>query len=350
MALLATEGFDHYASFNDVALRTGVLQFSSHFGCSIVTGRNGVGKALSLFNDVLVSFNVSNQTMTVGWAMGTRSSPPLDVQTNTVSFIDGSVGGGTQCEVVFNCATGVISLWRGAGTTLLSQTLGNAFNIENYPTIEIQVNVHNTAGAIEVRVNGATPAGASVSGVNTRGGSTNNAWSAVACSSSADDGFRIDDFRLTDTTIGPGTFPCDGFLGDVLVAPIYPVGNGAVAWTPLANTNWQEVSETAFDGDASYNSTSNNGDEDLFNLGTLSAATTAVIGVQVIGAYRETTASGHTLSQQLKIGGTDHAGATNILATNYAFFSDIFPVNPTTGVSWSLTDILTLEIGYKAVS
>ena len=78
---------------------------------------------------------------------------------------------------------------------------------------------------------------------------------------------------------------------------------------PLAETNWEEVSETAFDGDTSYNSTSTLGDEDLFNMGTLDAVIDEIVAVQIVGGYREADAGAHTFTQQLKIGGVDNAGA-----------------------------------------
>jgi hypothetical protein len=169
-------------------------------------------------------------------------------------------------------------------------------------------------------------------------------------SGSGGGGALIDDFRYNDTTTGPGTYPCNAWMGDLRVATLFAISNNAVTWTPLAGANWQEISETAFDGDTTYNSTATNGNEDLFNFGTLQSVINEIVAVQLVGGYREADAGGHTITQQLKVGGTDNAGATIGLTTGYQFFADLFPVNPTTGASWSLSDVNGMEAGYKAVS
>ena len=160
---------------------------------------------------------------------------------------------------------------------------------------------------------------------------------------------HIDDFRCNDTTVGPGTYPCNGFMGDLRVALLTPTANSAVTWTPLANTNWQEVSETAFDGDTSYNSSSVVGNADLFTV-TQVPTGTEVIGVSVIGAYRNEDATAHTLTQQISAAGTSYAGATQSLTQMYQFLSDVFPINPTSGVSWTVADVNAMLIGYAVTS
>jgi len=136
----------------------------------------------------------------------------------------------------------------------------------------------------------------------------------------------------------------------VSVDTTFPVSNGAVQWTPLANSNWQEVSEIAMDSDTSYNFSSTPGQTDLFNMGALRAATSVVLGVQVTGAYRKDDATARQVAQQIKSGATQSAGTTNSIPSGYAYYTDLFVLDPNTAASWTVTAAGSAEIGYNLVA
>ena len=355
MAVIATEGFDHYGTFADAQLRAGNLAWSSGTTPTIVTpGRGGFGKCLSIpitslgSGATIAAFNANIASYYVGFAMQMVG----EVTGFSVSPYDPIGSGAVQCSVFFNLSAGQITLYRGGPSGVeLGISSPAIFAASSWNFVEVFSTINGTTGALQVRINNQPVAGCTLTGVNTQ--STANA-SSGGVSLIADTGtggeMYIDDFRYNDTSTGPGTYPNNSWLGDLRVATVFPTANDAVTWTPLASTNWEEVSETSFDGDTTYNSTTTNGDEDLFNMGTLSAVIDEIVAVQLVTGAREADAGGHTFTQQLKIGGTDHAGATQALATGYQFFSDIFPVNPTTGVSWTLSDVNAILAGYKSVS
>jgi hypothetical protein len=114
----------------------------------------------------------------------------------------------------------------------------------------------------------------------------------------------IDDDPITDFRFGPradiGTFDLDDVwlldetdgvaptssIGDVVVATIYPDGDGnTIAWTPLAGTRWESVDEGAgvdHDGNATYVSSQTAGQQNLFTFGSVPAAVDSVGGALAI--------------------------------------------------------------------
>jgi hypothetical protein len=139
-------------------------------------------------------------------------------------------------------------------------------------------------------------------------------------------------------------------LGDVRCLTLFPVGNNSIQWTPLANTNWQEVSETAMDGDTSYNFSDTAGQQDLFNFQALSGVINQIVAVQIKGAYRKSDAGQRTAAQQLVSGATQVAGATTYFGLSYQYVTDLFPNDPNTGVGWTLSAVNALTAGYKLLS
>lgn len=142
----------------------------------------------------------------------------------------------------------------------------------------------------------------------------------------------------------------DYYLGDVSVDTVFPTANVSVAWTPLANTNWQEVSEVVFDGDTSYNYTSGVGDVDLFAIGPVRTNIATVLAVQITGAYRKDDATSHIIEQQLKSGATQVDGDGNSVPSGYVFFTDSWIQDPNTGLQWLAADVNALNIGYKLIT
>lgn len=353
MALRGMDGFDHYSSQDDLFSRKGALQWIGPTAltvCSLNTpGRGGFGKSLALigFSGILgpfaAIFDANYTTLRVGCAVrfnATGGSPAL-----TVTAFDPIADIG-QCSIVLT-QTGLIRAFNGAGTEI-GVSANNAFNPNVWSFLEVAFGI-GAAGSIEVQIDGASVL--TLSGVDTQA-SANNTLGGVAFAvpNGTVGSVEIDDFRYSDTTIGPGTYTCDSWLGDLRVATLPPIADAGVSWTPLSGANWQEVSELSFDGDASYNATTTVTAKDLFTLTALAATISQVIGLQLTGAYRATDTSPHSVTQQISSGGTEIAGPAHTLAMAYQFFSDLYPVNPVSGASWTLGDVHDLLIGYVAAS
>lgn len=139
-------------------------------------------------------------------------------------------------------------------------------------------------------------------------------------------------------------------LGERSVYTSYVNANNAVTWTPLAGTNWQEVSETLCDGDTTYNSTVTAGNQDTFPINSLPYTPLAIDAVQLRTAARKTDGTTHILHNIAISGATTFNGADWALSANYLYDIDIMITDPNTSAAWTTAAVNALKIGYKLVS
>jgi hypothetical protein len=111
-------------------------------------------------------------------------------------------------------------------------------------------------------------------------------------------------------------------------------------------TNWMEVTEDNNDGDVSYNSTATVGAQDMFNFQPLTGNAPIVLAVQTIGSYRKDDAGTRNVSPVLTSGGTTVTAAARQLATLYAYYVDLYPLDPNTGAAWTVAAVDALQAGY----
>jgi hypothetical protein len=271
------------------------------------------------------------------------------------SFWD-SVNFKNQCTVWFRGDNYSIQIYRGNappwtedGTvtgTLLYTSPNNAWTPDTWFFLELWATIDPSAGAVKVYINNILTA--SVTGVNTQV-STASQWD-VSHWHTANSSMQFDDFYYGDTTTGPGTYPGNVPLGDCGTYTLFPVGNDAVQFTPLALTNWQEVSETAMDGDTSYNFDDTVGQEDLLNLQALPAGVVLIYGVQVTGAYRKDDTGARAVKQALKSGATEQYGASYSLPQTYVYYTDPWILDPNTSANWTVTAVNGVAAGYNVAS
>lgn len=354
------DGFDHYNDATDLTSRRGFLQYQQGAGLpptvSFITGRNGFGKAMQLqgqFTDTSCVFGQRVSSAFVGFAMNLQyASDGVRFQ-----FID-SLTGDVNVEVFFNYLNYAVQVYRGSSTSggvLLGASANNQWSGNTWNFIEIwPVIASGTGGSVEVRVNSETVL--SLTGVDTNFTGANAWWDVMAIQGDqpgSSGGFEawFDDLYYGDTTVGPGLHACDVPIGDARVATVFPVGNNSVQWTPLANANWQEVSEVVMDSDTSYNYTTTAGDEDLLNFGSMENTIVTIYGVQVTGAYRKDDGGARVIKQGVKSGSTETYGANwSLPDTLYSYFTDQWVLDPNTGLNWTISGVNALSAGYNLVS
>lgn len=367
MAIKVWDGFDHYNSVVDLLARSGFLQIDSPQTASITfaAGRNGLQKCLHITSSSVQEDYLSfvyqdrNQSAFTGMAV----SMPNDSSSHFVWEFWDSVGVENQVSVLFRGDNQTISAFRGNafvgadtidgkdGTgsgVLLGMTGNNAYSRASWNFIEMWVKVHPSDGFVKVYVNSVLLL--NVTGVNTQ--KTGNAWwdvNHVGGPGVFTSGpLLIDDLYYGDTTTGPGTFPGNIPLGDCHTVTLFPVGNDSVQFTPLANANWQEVSETAMDSDTSYNYDSTVGHEDRFNVQSLPAGVSLIYGVQVTGAYRKDDAGARFIKQGAKSGSTETYGANWSLGEEiYVYFTDQWILDPNTSANWLVAGVNAMKIAYN---
>lgn len=155
-----------------------------------------------------------------------------------------------------------------------------------------------------------------------------------------------DDIYILD---GNGT--PNAFFGDQRVFEQYPNGVGFVTqWTPNGFVNnWQNVSETPADDDATYNSTNTVNNQDLYTLGA-TGATGTINGVQVTAMCRKDDAGARAVATLIRTGATNFTGATVALLTNYICLRTLYAQNPQTVAAWTVANLNALQAGIQLIS
>jgi len=259
MAVVFMEGFDHIALAQLYA-----KGWSQPSGGSVVAGRfagQGLRTNSSAPNCYSKALPASYSTLIVGFAFLPTTTDARDVLslrngTTTVVKVATVVVGGVP----------VVRLVNASGTTLATGTTGVPANAWTY--IELKVVVSATVGTVEVRLNGASAAECSGTGLNTGALDIDNIglWWVVTYLNT------YDDIYVVDTS---GSAPTNTWLGEVRVSTLIPNGNGAnTAWTG-AYTDWDDI--TSADDDTTYVSSSTPGDRETSTLTDLSAATSTVL-------------------------------------------------------------------------
>lgn len=345
MALQGYDGFDHYNTYVDFFSRQGnwtwTPDISSHPTFSTDT-RFGIGKSISLTNLDGVFGNVSINNSQVFLGMANKYSGggnfEVDIREMPANVVHG--------KAIINLNNGSVQVRDATNALVYSSPAGHIpSNAWGYMEVSCTPGP-NPTGNLQIRWNGGTEANVSGNFYNTANGAIGTVNQIRMISSGLGAVTLIDDFYFNNSAVNPGTFPNNTFNGDSTVTTLYATSNDSVQWTPLASTNWVEISEIAMDGDTSYNYASTVGFEDLFTFAPLPPLVSGVIAVQVTGAFRNETAGSRALSQKLSSGGTEVAGSSRLLNTGYSYWCDFWTLDPHTGSNWTILAVNSLFAGY----
>ncbi len=325
--LLFIDGFDHYTT-----------EFSEKWDSvsgpttNAVGGRRGSG-AMVLAAGTYVSKDVTPvASLVCGIAYKTATFPTLE---SIFEFIDTAT---VQVSVKVNTSGG-LEAYRGA--TLLGTAVG-AVTTGAYYYIEAKALIHDSAGTIEIHVNGASVL--SVAGADTRETAAAQITSVKVCGATID--VYYDDFYLLDTTGATN----NDFLGDSRIDTIRPVSDGtytdftaesgvllyAMVDDPATRTSDYIYGDTALE-------------QVSFQFGNITSVSGTIKGVQVVDVSKKMAADpAHASIQHLaRSGVTDLHGDAVALTTTDATHTTIVEVNPATSIAWTEAGINSAEFGLR---
>lgn len=277
--------------------------------------------------------------------------------TTGYAFLHVRSGGTLHLYVIFD-ASGHLQVYRGDGTLLATGT--TVIPTSGFTYIEMKWTIHDSTGAVEVRLNGLGSAECSATNVDTRNG-------AVASFDNirifGRNGFgngntiNIDDVYLCDgTASGITGAPNDDFLGDVRVDYQPPVTDAVSAgthadFTPSTGSDHGAlVDETTANDDTDYNASSTPGDIDSYKHAALATTPTTIFGVMPVPVARKTDAGARTIAPLVRSDGTDYPGTAVAPTTSYAVISQIWEADPDTGVAWVKSGLDAAETALKVVT
>ena len=352
MTLRIIDGFDYLPSSGISA----VMQAQGWFGNTSTVVRDsatafGYGYSMGLSsnnnNDSLQRYMRNRYTGEC--VIGMRMKIPSVGPGYSLSAIDSMTNGEQRQWRLHLMENGNIDYITG-NNTIVSRTGAGQYVPEKWFYLEIKWTPHLTTGSFELRINtvpvlslpSVQTAYGTLVGVGTRGWDTFEWWKSSI--SGATNNWRWDDLYLLDDA---GTVNND-YLGNVRAQYMAPVSDDVVQWiiggTAPAATNWESVLNTALD-DTKYVYESTVNDRDLYNINPV-LNTPQVFGVEINASYRQDDATQRFVSNSIKTAsGVSSYGTSHAINQSYTFYSDIFELNPDTGVAFTGAEVNTLKIG-----
>jgi hypothetical protein len=331
MALIFMDGFDHYATA-DMAKK-----WSAVVGNTIATtqGRRGGGAlngGASASNYLSKTLPGNFSTLIVGFAFNPSGSYPSS-SSKVLEFLD---AGTNQCSLLVNL-DGTLLVNR-LGTTIGSTTA--AIPLSGFSYIEIKITFHNTAGTVDLRLNGTSVL--SLTGLNTR--NTANAFAnsvRLGQYGSSQSNSYFDDFYICDTS---GTLN-NNFLGDVRIDTLFPNADGSNSqFTPSTGTAHFACVDETLPLTSDFVSASTIGFKDSYALTDLTGAAT-VLAVQVSNLAYKDDAGFRQGANLIRSGSTEAQGATVTLSTTTLYTVSVHETDPATSAAWTQTAVNAMEAG-----
>lgn len=124
-----------------------------------------------------------------------------------------------------------------------------------------------------------------------------------------------------------------------------------VSLTFTTQSNADAVSELYQDGTTSYVYSNTNGQNDLYNIGSINASPMSIVGVTTRGFFEKSDSGTRNATVQLKSGGTTVQGVDTALTTSvwgWIYRND--RVDPATSAPWTVTAVNGVQIGPKVTA
>lgn len=330
------DGFDHYTTVSQRYI--GVAQALATSG-----GRNGNGVRSQGASFSVPIILPSSQEWYTGFAWFPGNAGDTHSFRNIIAFRDGTT---LHTDLRIN-DTGRLFVTRNGTTVGPTGTTVLAFGVYYY--IELYMKIDDSAGAFEIRINGATEA--SGTGLDTRNGASavandirlvNSAGGSIET--------RYDDWYICDAS---GSAPYNTFLGDVKVETIFPNGNGNTSGMTGSDGNSTDnyllVDETAPNSDTDYVQSASVGTKDTYAMGNLATTSGTVLATMPVPFARKSDAGSRQIYSVARLSGTEEDSAAKTLLDSYTYLPDIRTTKPGGG-AWTIADVNSAEFGPKVAA
>jgi len=290
MGVVFVDGFDWAGSAGGISEKWSVS--NSGTGLSLVTGRDGVGQALRWAAAQTTTgihrpvprpmFRNTNTVFTCGFAFRFQTLPTANA---AILEVLGAIATNPYVAGLHITPVGCLG-WKRTGVNRSQFGHAGRLQLNAWHHVMLRIEVEDQVGASNV---------------------TTEIWldGESAIIDTNREIRNVDGDPVTDFSFGPsqdiGTFDVDDFwlidpddgaspttlLGDVVVATVYPDGDGNTsAWTLFGGaSDWQSVDEGAgvdHDGNTTYVSSQTLGQQSLFTFGAVPAATDAVVSAVAV--------------------------------------------------------------------
>ena len=335
------DSFDFYNAQADMTAPGTMWSVVTGGGFSSTT-RFGVGQSMDIGasgtnNRITNTFN-NDTTLYVNLAYYLNAALPMNA--NIYWGFAVSDGANKQVGVYWN-GSGAIIVTAGEYNAATLATWSSAYAAFQWNHYQFKFVINNTTGSVELRLNGATSDSFSLTGANTRNGSTNNYGNNLRFYGGSTNMFMDDFYGFNDQGAQPNTWQ-----GDVRAVQLMPNSDSSVTWTKSTGaSNNSCVSELKEDGDTTYVSTNTANNVDLYGIAALATTPNAIINVVLKSFARMDDAGPHTYKQRLSSGGTTSDGSNLSLSTSYQWSWTNYLTDPHTSAAWTFAGVNAALIG-----
>lgn len=289
---------------------------------------------------------MSGQQLNPGFQ--SRVIPGGPFQTGGISFrvkpspqvkltFDDVVNNVSQCWVVFDGSTGIVTIGNSSGT-LFTSNLG-VFPVNALTWVEVLVSIGSgTSGSISIKLPSTT---ISLNGVSTQSSSRGYYDATSLFIPDVTSTVISHHFHWWDTT---GIYN-NSWLGDRRVFGLLPAMNGDTNdFTPNGlSSNYLNAAQAPPNG-ADYNASGTVGAIDLYKV-TAPSGIISIGGAQVSVIGEKDDSGARSGTTVLKSGGTIATGATIALPSSLTTMSDMYETDPSTGVPILPAALPNLQFG-----
>jgi len=340
MALHWLDGFESYYDQNDVNALPN-LDGGTKISCDNTFGRFGQGMRLEWVDTYryLAEVTGSPDTIVVGFALKFTTAPTSFNNYDILRLLDDFNEATGNIHVRFRAnGSGLIEA-RDSANSLLGTSSGHVISTNTWYFVEFKVYIHDSAGTIEVKVDGVTRL--NLTSQDTLNGS--NAYvGGVRLGNNYLNYTYMDDLYVCDTS---GSSPCNDFLGDSRVDVLRPDGIGnTTQFAPSAGDNYENVDEVYPDDEATYND-GDLAEKDTYQLSDLSALGTTIYGSKSQITVRKTDAGSRKVKVVTRSNITDYLGDEKILSDTFQTFTKLYENNPDDAAAWEEADLNGSEVG-----
>lgn len=363
MALLFVDGFDHTdtssSQYSHHSKWSGAFsgQITANYAAGNRTGRgalfmySGSGTCLSKALPASGGFVVGVAIKTLPSGSASWSN------TDLIQIREGGAVSSVVHLAVGTDATDHVVVRRGS--TVIA-TGARQLVFDNWYYFEFKGTIDATAGTFDVKVDGVLEPGLTGFTGNTRNGGATGQWNRVCLLNNTGQGSYFDDFYACDLS---GSRHND-FLGICRIETLAPVLDAVALgtyheWTvggqaaPLSTDHASYIDEVP-PNENDYCKSSTVGAKETFRFPAPTTPNTvfgALLGMQTDLYAALSDIGNRTLSTLVRTGGADYEGAAFVPAIRTFQTSwEVRPVNPNTGLPWTLAEIAAVEMGIKVVS
>jgi hypothetical protein len=141
-------------------------------------------------------------------------------------------------------------------------------------------------------------------------------------------------------------------LGECRVQTLVPSGDATVTWTPsTGNTNYNLVNSLPAPTTATQNVYSSTpGQQDLYNITSLTGNPTAISAVQIKVCAQKDDSGTRTIAPVNESSSVTTVGTEQALSANLLYYSNLYETDPATSAAWTTSGVNNLKIGQKVIN